>query len=136
MDRIAKTALDSPFSEIQLNTSGYMAEGSEPDETFLFFFNQLWSSKHQLSFPLFKIVREYKQMTMLEILETLKEFSHSLKMYQSSFFLYKYKSFRFNRYNIYTILDKITSESLLSQGELFQFVTSFFHFFLFGHCKK
>ena len=133
MDRIAKTA---PFSEIQLNTSGYMAENSEPDETFLFFFNQLWSSKHQLSFPLFEIVREYKQMAITEILESLKKFSHNLKMYQTSFFLYKYQSFRFNRYNIYQILDKITSESLLSQGKLFKFVTSFFHFLFLATAKN
>ena len=73
---------------------------------------------------------------MFEILETLPKFSQSLKMYQSSFFLYKYQTFRFNRYNIYKILDKIRSECLLSQGELSQFITSLFHFLFLATAKN
>ena len=87
LEKIKQKALSDPFTEFKLSTSSY--EGTT-DETFLYIFDQLWSSKHQLSLPLFKIVKGYKQMSMTEILDALQTFSDSLRVYISSFFLYKF----------------------------------------------
>ena len=120
-----QTKLDeNPFSQFNLNPNN-----DAPKETFLFIFNQLWSSLHQLSQPLFQIANHYSSMNAPELLNILKRFSNSLSQYQQSFFVYKNDSFRFNKANFFTIIETLNAESTLTQTySLAQYITTFFHF--------
>ena len=94
--KIQAKLLENPLSQFNLNPSK-----DAQKETFLYVFDQLWSSLHQLSQPLFQIAKHHLTMNVPELMNILKGFSNNVSQYQKSFFIYKNDSFRFNKSNFF-----------------------------------
>ena len=128
---------ENPLQIFSFTKEKLCADKNIKDDSFIFWADQLWFRKHQLSAPLFEISSKFMQLTTTEVDQLLNKFTRDLRNYPQTFLTYKGKSFRINRASINSLLDKINQDS--TEINLPDYISSFFYFlynFLQTHDDK
>ena len=81
----------NPFQLFSFNKDKIITDKSIQDESFLFWGDQLWFRKHQLSLPLFEVATKFMTLPTSEIDAILSKFFKDLQNFQQTFLTYKQK---------------------------------------------
>ena len=96
------------------------------EDSFIFWADQLWYRKHQLSIPLFEIATKYMQLSTTEVDQLLNKFTKDLRNFPLTFLTYREKSFRINRGSVNNVMEKINQDA--TEIDLPEYISSFFYF--------
>ena len=117
---------ENPLQIFSFSKDKLCADKKMKEDSFIFWADQLWYRKHQLSVPLFEIATKYMQLPTTEVDLLFNKFTKDLRNFPQTFLTYREKSFRINRASVNKLMDKINQDA--TEIDLPEYLSSFFYF--------
>ena len=102
---------DNPLQIFSFSKDKLSPDKKIKEDSFIFWADQLWYRKHQLSVPLFEIAHKYMQLPTAEVDLLLNKFTKDLRNFPQTFLSYKEKPYRINRASVNNLMEKINSDA-------------------------
>ena len=82
---------ENPLQIFSFSKDKLCADKKLKEDSFMFWADQLWYRKHQLSIPLFEIATKYMQLSTTEVDQLLNKFTKDLRNFPQTFLTYREK---------------------------------------------